>query len=79
MKRLSTQDWSLIARYLKKEETTPMDLVQFHALLETYPDLKEELARMEDRVKESPSDSGDFNAEQAFQKLHERLMRENLL
>jgi hypothetical protein len=79
MKRLNNQDWSLIARYLK-EETTQTDLVQLRSLLETYPGLQAELAQMERNVNGSDtSASDDFDADKAFQKLHERLRGENLV
>jgi hypothetical protein len=79
MKRLSNQDWSLIARYLK-EEASQTDLAQLNTLLQAYPNLKEELQHMDRNVNVSDHPSStEFDADQAFQKLHERFKRENLL
>jgi hypothetical protein len=82
MKKLTIQDWSLIARYLG-EGATPIDMLKINSLIDHSPELKEELLNMSlnfSGPKDQTKDGTDhFDAGQAFQKLHERIQREKLI
>lgn len=79
MKRLSMGDWSVIARYLKKEASAE-DEDRFALLVETCPDLKDQLEEME-RVLSVPIPEVkvDFDETDAFKKLTTRFKKENLI
>jgi hypothetical protein len=76
MKRLNTQEWSLIKRYLKAE-TSLQDLARLDILWAENPTLKSEIDMLYGKVPlPSPED---FDATQAFEKLHNRFKREDLI
>jgi hypothetical protein len=79
MKRLSMGDWSVIARYLKKEANAD-DEGRFAILVDNCPDLKDELEEM-DRVLNVPIPvaQDNFNESTAFEKLTARFKKENLI
>jgi hypothetical protein len=81
MKRISMGDWSVIARYLKKEARAE-DEDRFALLVDRCPNLKEELEEM-DRVLNVPLPSleiaHDFDETAAFEKLAVRFKKENLI
>jgi len=72
-------DWSVIARYLKKEASAE-DEDRFGLLIEYCPDLKDELEEM-DRVLNVPLPEIDENFDEtaAFENLTARFKRENLI
>ena len=78
MKKLTTQDWSLIARYLK-EEASQTDIVRVNMLMDNHPGLKEEILTMNRSFSEPEDHSCAFDSEKALQKLHERLRQDNLI
>ncbi|MBA4054387.1 MAG: hypothetical protein C0490_06735 [Marivirga sp.] len=79
MKGLSMGDWSLIARYLKKE-TNPGDADHLQLLADRYPNFMEELELMDGRMRDTThTDADSFDADQAFDKLNKRFQRENLI
>ena len=72
-------DWSLIARYLRKEASCD-DLKQFDALLGRHPNLRMELdwlTREVNTPRSNPSVS--FNSEQAWERLSQRFENEGLI
>jgi len=79
MKRLSMADWSVIARYLKKEASAE-DEDRFALLADNFPNLKHELEEM-DRVLNVPLPLvvESFNEATAFERLAVRLQNENLI
>jgi hypothetical protein len=77
MKGLSMGDWSLIARYLKKE-TNPGDADHFQLLVDRYPNFMEELDLLDSGMKDT-THTESFDAEGAFEKLNKRFQRENLI
>ena len=70
-------DWSVIARYLKKEASAE-DEDRFALLVEHCPDLKDELEEM-DRVLNVPEIDDDFDETAAFENLTARFKKENLI
>lgn len=79
MKRLNMGEWSLIARYLKKE-TRNGDLNHIDTLVGNHPDLREEMTILGREINTSRSESNvGFDAQQAFKRLNERLVHENLI
>lgn len=76
MKRLNTQEWSLIKRYLKAE-TSLQDLAKLDILWAENPTLKSEIDMLYGKVP-LPS-TEDFDHTQAFEKLHNRFKREDLI
>ena len=72
-------DWSVIARYLKKEASAE-DEDRFALLVENCPDLKDKLEEM-DRVLNVPIPEIDENFDEAaaFESLTARFKRENLI
>lgn len=80
MKRLSNQDWSLIARYIAGE-ASPEDLVQLQALYKQQEGLQSTIHQIQKDLSTSSSlpTETDFDAGAAFLKLHERIQNENLL
>lgn len=79
MKKITSQDWSLIARYLLKEEATQTDLVQFNALMREHPELEQELLLLDQDLSKNNNHSINFDAEAALQKLHKRFKNEDLI
>lgn len=77
MKRLTNQDWSLIARYLR-EEATAEDMDQLNTLLESHPNLEAELSLLNKDLKK-PVTPDEFDADAAFQKLHQRFKNDKLI
>ena len=79
MKRLSMGDWSVIARYLKKEASAE-DEDRFALLADNFPNLKDELEEM-DRVLNVPLPLvvDGFDEATAFERLTVRLQNENLI
>jgi len=79
MKRLSLGEWSLIARYLKKE-TRNGDLGHLDTLVGNHPSLREEIAILGREINTSRSgDNVGFDPQKAFKRLNERLVHENLV
>ena len=72
-------DWSVIARYLKKEASAE-DEDRFALLVEYCPDLKDKLEEM-DRVLNVPLSeiAENFDEAAAFESLTARFKRENLI
>lgn len=72
-------DWSVIARYLKKEASAE-DEDRFALLLDSCPDLKVQLEEM-DRVLNVPGPKIEpsFDEAAAFENLTGRLKRENII
>ena len=71
-------DWSLIARYLKKE-TNSGDADHLQILADRYPNFMEELELLDSRLRNTKHNSEDsFDADQAFEKLNKRFQNENL-
>ena len=72
-------DWSIIARYLKKEASAE-DEDRFALLVEYCPDLRDKLEEM-DRVLNVPIPEIDENFDEvaAFENLTARFKRENLI
>jgi hypothetical protein len=79
MKRISSQDWSVIARYLLKEEATQTDLVQFNAIMHDHPNLKDELLALNRDLSHNNHQQNGFDADAALKKLHDRFRNENLI
>jgi hypothetical protein len=79
MKRLSMGDWSVIARYLKKEASAE-DEDRFGLLADNFPNLRDELEEM-DRVLNIPLPPvvENFDEATAFERLTVRLQNENLI
>jgi hypothetical protein len=79
MKRLSMGDWSVIARYLKKEASAE-DEDRFALLADNFPNLRDELEEM-DRVLNIPLPPvvENFDEATAFERLTVRLQNENLI
>lgn len=79
MKRLSMGDWSVIARYLKKEANAE-DEDRFAILVDCCPDLKDKMEEME-RMLNVPISAyqENFNENTAFETLTARFKRENLI
>ena len=79
MEELSTGDWSLIARYLS-EEASDEDFVRLDSLTHRIQKLREEMEALRKRMN-TPVTSGPdvFNADLAFDKLHQRLKAEGLI
>jgi hypothetical protein len=82
MKKLTIQEWSLIARYLD-QGATPTDMLQINSLMDDCPELKKELMNTGRSISTSKEQSrgqtNGFDTERALQKLHERLKNENLI
>ena len=72
-------DWSVIARYLKKEASAE-DEDRFALLVDCCPNLKDQLEEM-DRVLNVPVRviATDFDETTAFEKLTARFNKENLI
>ena len=72
-------DWSVIARYLKKEASAE-DEDRFALLVDRCPNLKDQLEEM-DRVFNVPVPEtvDDFDETNAFEKLTARFKKENLI
>ena len=72
-------DWSVIARYLKKEASAE-DEDRFALLADNFPNLKDEMEEM-DRVLNVPLPLvvESFNEATAFERLAVRLQNENLI
>ena len=72
-------DWSVIARYLKKEASAE-DEDRFALLVDNFPNLKDELEEM-DRALNVPVPLvvESFNEDTAFERLAVRLQNENLI
>ena len=70
-------DWSLIARYLKKE-TNPGDADHLQLLAKRYPNFMEELELLDSGMRDT-AHTDSFDAEQAFEKLNKRFREENLI
>jgi hypothetical protein len=79
MKKITSQDWSLIARYLLKEEATQTERVQFDTLMREHPELKQELLLLDQDLSKNNNHSLNFDAEAALQKLHIRFKNEDLI
>ena len=79
MKKITSQDWSLIARYLLKEEATQTELVQFNALMRDHPQLKDELMILDQDLSKENNHSVNFDADAALEKLHARFKNEDLI
>ena len=78
MKSLSMGDWTVIARYLKKEASAE-DEDRFALLVDRCPDLKVKLEEM-DRVLNVPNpDEDSFDETAAFENLTARFKKENLI
>ena len=72
-------DWSVIARYLKKEASAE-DEDRFALLVETCPDLKDQLEEIERVLNEPvPEVKESFDEINAFEKLTARFKKENLI
>lgn len=72
-------DWSLIARYLKKE-ASQSEVDKFQLLVEHNPNLRKELELLGHGLNSSTHARKDtFNANRAFKKLTERFKKENLI
>ncbi|HEY9004542.1 hypothetical protein [Ohtaekwangia sp.] len=78
MKRLSEHDWSLISRYLHAE-TTEQDMAQLDSIWAANPALKSRIDALWNDKQTSSFTAEDFDAIKAFQKLHERFQREDLI
>ena len=79
MEELSTGDWTLIARVLN-EEASQQDLVQLEELAHRTQNLREEMDVMRQRMSIQPTRVQDvFNADLAFNKLHQRIKTEGLI
>jgi hypothetical protein len=78
MKRLSMGDWSVIARYLKKEAGAE-DEDRFALLVERCPNLKDELQEMDRALNPLPAVVDTFDETAAFEKLTVRFKNENLI
>ena len=78
MKRLSMGDWSVIARYLKKEASAE-DEDRFALLVNRCPNLKEELEELGRVFDPLPVVVDSFNEKKAFEKLTARFRNENLI
>lgn len=81
MEKLSTGDWSLIARYLS-EEANEKDLVRLTALAERTKDLRAELKVLRQRMEATMPvaiDADVFDADVAFDKLEQRLKSDGLI
>lgn len=72
-------DWSVIARYLKKEASAE-DEDRFALLVDRCPNLKDRLEEM-DRMLNVPGTEivDDFDETTAFEKLTARFKKENLI
>lgn len=72
-------DWSVIARYLKKEASAE-DEDRFALLVETCPDLKDKLEEIERALNlPAPEIKENFDEVEAFEKLTARFKKENLI
>jgi hypothetical protein len=79
MEELSTGDWSLIARYLS-EEASEGDLVRLDRLAHRTKNLREEMEALRKRMNVPVTPGPNvFNADPAFDKLHQRLKAEGLI
>lgn len=79
MKRLSTQDWSLMARYIAGE-ASPEELEQINALYKQHQGLQSGISQIRQELAATqPATVTDFDADTAFLKLHHRIQNENLL
>ena len=72
-------DWSVIARYLKKEASAE-DEDRFALLVDCCPNLRDQLEEMDRAlnvpIRETPAD---FDETTAFEKLTARFKKENLI
>ena len=71
-------DWSVIARYLKKEASAE-DEDSFALLVDRCPNLKDELEEMDRVLNPLPVVDGRFDETTAFEKLTVRFRKENLI
>jgi len=71
-------DWSVIARYLKKEASAE-DEDRFALLVGRCPKLKEELEEMDRALNPLPVVVGSFDETAAFERLTVRFRKENLI
>ena len=71
-------DWSVIARYLKKEASA-QDEDRFALLADNFPNLKDELEEMDRALNVSLLVVESFNEATAFERLAVRLQNENLI
>jgi len=72
-------DWSLIARYLKKE-ASQSEVDQLQKLVEHNPNLGQELDMLGHGLNNPGHSSLEtFNANRAFERLTERFKKENLI
>ena len=79
MEELTTGDWSLIARYLS-EEASEEDFVRLDSLTHRTQNLREEMEALRKRMNIPVTSGPDvFNADPAFDKLHQRLKAEGLV
>lgn len=79
MEELSTGDWTLIARILS-DEAGQQDLVKIDALAHRVKNLREEIDVLRQRMTLKTAVGPDvFNADLAFNKLHQRIKREGLV
>lgn len=79
MEELSTGDWSLIARYLS-EEASEEDFVRLDGLTHRTQNLREEMEALRKRMNIPVTSGPDvFDADLAFDKLHQRLKAEGLI
>ena len=78
MKRLSMGDWSVIARYLRKEASAE-DEDRFALLVDRCPNLKEQLEELGRVFDPIPVVVGSVDEAKAFEKLTARFKNENLI
>ncbi|HEY9047649.1 MAG TPA: hypothetical protein VIN08_17205 [Ohtaekwangia sp.] len=78
MKRLNEQDWSLISRYLNAD-VSEQDMAQLDSIWAENPALKSRIDALWQSKTSTSFSPEDFDAIKAFQKLHERLQREDLI
>jgi len=71
-------DWSVIARYLKKEASAE-DEDRFALLVGRCPNLKEELEEMDRALNPLPAVVDSFDEIVAFERLTVRFRKENLI
>ena len=78
MKRLSMGDWSVIARYLRKEASAE-DEGRFALLVDRCPNLKDQLVELGRVFDPLPAVVDGFDETSAFEKLTARFKNENLI